>query len=193
MRCTACSPRSSSERCSNGSRTWDAAPSPRPKAVRLDLEGRSIRGVAVSLGGGQAAYTALDSLDPVARGLSDASALKWTHDAKDTEAAVIASGRTVAGVAFDTMLAAHLLDPAGTTFDLSALSQQYLGSDLLAGLEAEAEGDLFGQSWRVVAAEAVAVALLTPALAERIDRAGLRRLLDEVEMPLSTILARMQA
>jgi len=164
-----------------------------PKAIRLDLEGRSTRGIAASLGGGQAAYAALDALDPVVGALSDASAPKWAHDAKDTEAAVIASGRTLAGVAFDTMLAAYLLDPAGTNFGLSALAQQYLGSDLLSGVEGEAEGELFGHSWRVVAAEAAAVALLAPALAERIDRAGLRRLLDEVEMPLSSILARMQA
>jgi DNA polymerase-1 len=166
---------------------------PGPTAVRLDLEGRSIHGIAASRGGGQAAYAALETLEPVADGLSDASAVKWTHDAKDMEAAVMASGRTAAGVAFDTMLAAYLLDPAGTNFQLGVLAQQYLGADPLAGLEGETEGELFGQSWRVVAAEAAAVSLLASPLAERIDRAGLRRLLDEVEMPLSSILARMQA
>ena len=30
-------------------------------------------------------------------------------------------------------------------------------------------------------------------MSERIDKAGLRRLLDEVELPLSSVLARMQA
>jgi DNA polymerase-1 len=44
-----------------------------------------------------------------------------------------------------------------------------------------------------VAAEAAATALLAPLMAERIDRTGLRRLLDEVELPLSSVLARMQA
>ena len=37
------------------------------------------------------------------------------------------------------------------------------------------------------------MALLAPVLAERIERAGLRTLLDEVELPLSSVLARMQA
>jgi DNA polymerase I len=166
---------------------------PAPAAVRLDLAGREIHGVAASRGGGQAAYATLETLEPVADGLSDASAPKWTHDAKDVEAAVIAAGRTIVGVAFDTMLAAYLLDPASTNFQLGILAEQYLGSDPLAGLGGEAEGELFGRSWQVVAAEAAVVALLAPPLAERIDRAGLRRLLDEVEMPLSSILARMQA
>src|SRR4029453_15749220 len=57
----------------------------------------------------------------------------------------------------------------------------------------EAEGQLFGDAWRRTAAEAAAVALLAPVLDERIDKAGLERLLDEVELPLSSVLARMQA
>jgi DNA polymerase-1 len=166
-----------------------------PKALRLDLDGRAVRGVAASLGGGQAAYAPLLSIDALRGPLSDGSIPKWTHDAKDAEAAVLASGADLDGVAFDTMLAAYLLDPADTDFGLPALTGRYLGSDLLGGIEEDAEGDgqLFGGTWRAVAAEAAAVALLAPALSERIDRAGLGRLLEEVELPLSSILARMQA
>jgi DNA polymerase I len=166
-----------------------------PKAVRLDLEGRAVRGLAASLGGGQAAYTTIGSLDPLRGPLFDGAVPKWTHDAKEAEAAILASGADLDGVAFDTMLAAYLLDPAETDFGLPVLTERYLGSDLLGGIEGEGEGEgqLFGGSWRSVAAEAAAVALLTPALSERIDRAGLRRLLEEVELPLSSILARMQA
>ncbi|HEX2267619.1 MAG TPA: DNA polymerase, partial [Actinomycetota bacterium] len=40
---------------------------------------------------------------------------------------------------------------------------------------------------------AAAVGLLAPSLQERVDRAGLGRLLTDVEMPLSAVLARMQA
>jgi DNA polymerase I len=166
-----------------------------PKALRLDLDGRAVRGVAASLGGGQAAYAPLLSVDALRGPLSDGSIPKWTHDAKDAEAAVLASGADLDGVAFDTMLAAYLLDPADTDFGLPALTGRYLGSDLLGGIEEDADGDgqLFGGTWRAVAAEAAAVALLAPALSERIDRAGLGRLLEEVELPLSSILARMQA
>jgi len=164
-----------------------------PKSVRVALEGRAIRGLAVSLGGGQAAFASLGSLGPVAGALADTASPTWAHDAKDVETAVLASGGTLAGVAFDTMLAGYLLDPATANYPLRALCAQYLGSDLLGQEAEEAEGQLFGRSWRTTAAEAAAIALLAPVMAERIEKAGLRALLETVELPLSSVLARMQA
>ena len=61
------------------------------------------------------------------------------------------------------------------------------------GEQAE-EGQLFADaSWRTVAAEAAAIALLAPVMEERIEQQGLRSLLDDVELPLSSVLARMEA
>ena len=164
-----------------------------PKAVRLHLEDREVRGVAVSMGGGQAAYAEAKDLSAFARALADEATSKWMHDAKDVEAAAVAEGLAVGGVATDTMLAAYLLDPAAQSFELGPLTEQYLGVDVPGSVEQEEEGQLFGDAWRRTAAEAAAVALLAPVLDERIDKAGLRRLLDEVELPLSSVLARMQA
>jgi DNA polymerase-1 len=164
-----------------------------PKAVRLHLEDREVRGVAVSMGGGQAAYAEAKDLSAFARALADEATSKWMHDAKDVEAAAVAEGLAVGGVATDTMLAAYLLDPAAQSFELGPLTEQYLGLDVPGSVEQEEEGQLFGDAWRRTAAEAAAVALLAPVLDERIDKAGLRRLLDEVELPLSSVLARMQA
>jgi DNA polymerase-1 len=163
-----------------------------PKAVRLDLQGLGARGIAASVGGGQAAYAALGGLGEVVDVFAG-PAPKWAHDAKDLEAAVLAAGGTMAGLAFDTMLAAYLLDPAAGNYPLPALCQRYLGADLLAAVAEGSEGQLFAESWRLVAAEAAAVALLAPVMAERIDRAGLGDLLETVELPLSSVLARMQA
>ena len=164
-----------------------------PKALRLDLEGREVRGIAVSMGGGQAAYAEVGDLGAFAEALADDAVATWLHDAKDFETAVVAEGRSLAGVRTDTMLSAYLLDPAGSSFELQPLSEQYLGTDVLGSVADEVEGQLFGDAWRRTAAEAAAVALLAPVLDERIDKAGLRRLLDEVELPLSSVLARMQA
>jgi DNA polymerase-1 len=164
-----------------------------PKAVRFAVEERRVRGVAVSVGGGQAAYAAVGGLDGVGDALADAAAPKWTHDVKDMETAVIAEGRPLRGVASDTMLGAYLLDPGATDLGLHALSEQYLGADVLEGAEEEQDGQLFGDAWRGVASEAAAVALLAPVVAERLERARLTSLLREVELPLSTVLAKMQA
>jgi DNA polymerase-1 len=163
-----------------------------PKAVRIDPGGGGIAGVAVSVGGGQAAYAPVKKAAEVAAAL-EGPAPKWTHDAKDTEAAALAAGARLGGIAFDTMLAGYLLDPAAPTFALGALCEVYLGTDVLGPTSEETDGQLFGQGWRTPAAEAAAVALLTPVIAERVDKAGLRRLLDEVELPLSSVLAGMQA
>ena len=162
------------------------------KAIRLDLEGRSIRGVAVSMGGGQAAYAGLEEIGGVAAALADGSP-KWFHDAKDAETAVLAAGGSLGGLAFDTMLAAYLLDPAAPSYELGALSEVHLGSDIPGTVTEAPEGELFGGSWRACAAEAAAIALLAPVVSERLERAGLTRLLSEVELPLSSVLARMQA
>ena len=164
-----------------------------PLALRLEVEARAVRGAAVSAGGGQAAYCELDGIGPIASWLADPSRRKWAYDAKDLETAVLAEGGTLAGVAFDPMLAGYLLDPAAADYPVGGLCERYLGRDLLAGVAPEADGQLFGEAWRLVAAEAAAVALLVPAMEERIDRAGMRRLLEEVELPLSSLLARMQA
>jgi DNA polymerase-1 len=164
-----------------------------PKAIRLDLEGRELRGAAVSVGGGQAAYAAMGDLSAIGDALADPSAPKWAHDAKDVETAVLAEGKSLAGVISDTMLAAYLLDPAAPSFELQPLCEQYLGTDVIGATSEGSEGQLFAESWRSPAAEAAAVALLAPVVTERIERAGLRRLLDEVELPLSSVLARMQA
>jgi DNA polymerase-1 len=163
-----------------------------PKAVRLELDGRATHGVAVSSGGQQAAYAPIRDLGDVAEAIAG-DAPKWVHDAKDAETAALSAGTILGGVSFDTMLAAYLLDPATPSYELRALAEQYLGTDVVGAAGDEAEGQLFGASWRGVAAEAAAIALLAPEMAERMDKAGLRPLLDQVELPLSSVLARMQA
>jgi len=164
-----------------------------PTAIRFDGDTRMVHGIAVSVGGGQAAYAEVKDLSPVADALADRSARKWAHGAKDLETAVLEAGGTLGGIAFDTLLAGYLLDPATANYPLSELCERYLGSNPLASVEKEAEGQLFGATWRAAAAEAAAIALLAPVMQERIDRANLGALLEDVEMPLSSVLARMQA
>ncbi len=167
-----------------------------PLGIRLDIDREGLHGAAVSAGGAQAAYAPLREPGPIAAWLADGGAPKWAHDAKSLEAAALASGTPLEGVTFDTFLAGYLLDPAAAEYPLRALCEQYLGVDVLGTVEQEqeAEGQLFGEEpWRPVAAEAAAVALLAPAMGEQVDRQGLRPLLETVEMPLASVLGRMEA
>jgi DNA polymerase I len=164
---------------------------PGPKAVSLYED---LRGLAVSAGGGQAVFLALEGVPPeVSRWLADHSAPKWVHGAKDFQTVLLRSGRSLEGVVFDTLLGGYLLDPAEASYPLEELGRKYLGLDVLGEIEGDGEGQLFEDPSKRVGGSAAAVGLLAPVLEERIDRAGLRRLLEEVEMPLSAVLARVQA
>ncbi len=163
-----------------------------PLAVAPLLDG-GLRGLAVSPGGGQALFAPLDPVpDAIAAWLADGSRPKWVHDGKELQTALLSGGRALDGVAFDTTLAGYLLDPAEAVYPLAALAERYLGLDL-AQDEPEDAGQLFADPAPRVATEAAAIGLLAPAMAERVERAGLHALLADVELPLSGVLARMQA
>ena len=165
-----------------------------PVGVAIHEDADALVGLAVSAGGAQAAYAALDGPGPVGERLADQATRKWAHDAKALERVMLRAGALLEGVAFDTMLAGYLLEPGTADYPLASLSERYLGTDLFGDEEEEAEGQLFTEDpWRHVASEAAAVALLSPVLEEQIDRQGLRHLLEEVELPLASVLARMEA
>jgi DNA polymerase-1 len=170
----------------------------RPVALALEADGQRLRGVAVSSGGSTAIHVPLEGSIPqgLRRWLADPTRAKWVHDAKEVETAALRLGQRVEGVAFDTMLAGYLLDPAEASYPLGVLSARYLGADLIEGVESPQadEGQLpLDETWRPVAAQAAAIALLAPVMEERADRAGIRALLEDVELPLARVLARMQA
>ncbi|HEX6400499.1 MAG TPA: DNA polymerase I [Actinomycetota bacterium] len=165
-----------------------------PIALAAREEGGALAGLAVSAGGAQAAYASVEGFDAVRERLGDPGVAKWAHDAKALERIALRADGVLAGVAFDTMLAAYLLEPGASDYPLSFLAERHLRTDLLGGGEEAEEGQLFAEDpWKEVATEAAAVALLAPVLEEQIDRQGLRRLLEEVELPLASVLARMEA
>jgi DNA polymerase-1 len=165
-----------------------------PRAVAGALDGQRLEGLAVSPGGGQAAFAAFEALPAgLAAWLADPAAPKWLHDAKDLHTALLVEGGDLGRVAFDTNLAAFLLDPAEANYPLDELCRRYLGVDVLGELQPEEQGQLFADPAPRVGGSAAAIGLLSPELSERIDRAGLRPLLDDVELPLTGVLARMQA
>jgi DNA polymerase-1 len=164
-------------------------------AVALRVDDGVIRGAAVSAGGAQASYAPLEATGPVHEALADPAVDKHVHDAKAVERALTALNGGLDGVTFDSLVAGYLLDPSTTQYSLGALCERYLGTDLLAGIDdGEDAGQLFAEDpWRRTAGEAAAVGLLVPVMAEQIDKQGLRSLLDDVELPLSSVLARMEA
>ncbi len=104
-------------------------------------------------------------------------------------------GWSVAGVTMDTALAAYLVKPGRRTFALDALSLEYLGRELAPA--AAADGQLaFGAEDAAerdaLMLQARAVLDLGEAFAARLEEVGATRLLHEVELPTSELLARME-
>ena len=166
----------------------------KPIAIALELDEGIVTGLAVSMGGARAVYARSKGLEPAGARLGEPGAGLWAHDSKAFERAAIREGIPVTTVRFDTSLAGYLLDPGSGEYGLGDLCERYLGSDVLGAVELPEEGQLFSDSpWKAIAAEAAAIALLAPTMEERIDRQGLRHLLETVELPLSSVLARMEA
>jgi DNA polymerase I len=165
-------------------------------SVIVRTDDGEIRGAAVSAGGAQASYADVVDAGALLEQLGEPVIAKQTHDAKALGRTVTSAGGALDGVVFDTLIGGYLLDPGTTAYSLDKLTERYLGTDLLAGLDDAEEdaGQLFADDpWRHTAAEAAAVGLLAPVMAEQIDKHGLRSLLMDVELPLSSVLARMEA
>ncbi|HXV35707.1 MAG TPA: DNA polymerase I [Myxococcota bacterium] len=177
--------------------------------ARAPLAG-GVAGVAIGLGASRAAYLAIGSADgeiplelaaerlrPLFQG---ASPRAWIAcDAKLLQIAFGEVGLELPAPAFDAGIAAQLLDPAGANA-FSAIASRELGRRVasweeLAGRGAKARPahELATEELALWAGEQLRALLdLHPLLSDRLKRDGLSALCDDVELPLTGVLARMQ-
>ncbi len=166
-------------------------------------------GLAFALSGEGAAYVACGpgglAFDEVARGLEPllgaaGGSVAWGgRDAKGAQLLFAEHGVELAVPGFDVELAGQLLDSSGSS-TLVALAAQYQGLRVrpfeeLAGRGARATraADLPAEDLAAWAGETVrAVAALRAPLERRLDEDGLAPLFEEVELPLTRVLARME-
>jgi DNA polymerase-1 len=98
-------------------------------------------------------------------------------------------------LALDTMIAAYLLEPGEGRYALEELLERHTGVRLpLEGAAADGRLDLGGGTppSRITARRALAVHRLVDPLTAALDAQGMRRLNDEVEVPLVRVLAKME-
>jgi DNA polymerase-1 len=104
--------------------------------------------------------------------LADGSAPKAVHNSKLLQLLLRKKGLPLEGVTEDTMLFSYLLDPLASSHALPDLVLRRVGQ-AMSGSSAEA-------AWRTRELAAI--------LAPEIEREGLRKLYDEIELPLSSVL-----
>ncbi|MCC6436641.1 MAG: DNA polymerase I [Acidimicrobiales bacterium] len=123
------------------------------------------------------------------------------HGFKPAMRALLSRGIDVATLALDTRIAAYLLDPAEARYLLGELLDRYANVELASGdsAPAAAQGqldfDASGQDFDPAVApcrDALGTARLVDPLLAALDAQQLRRLNDDVEVPLVRVLARME-
>ncbi len=118
------------------------------------------------------------------------------HDAKPTYVELLEAGLAAHGVLFDTSIAAYLLDPTASAYDLERVALSYLNRELpKVDLTAEdAFSPLGGRDSALAAmtANVEAVADIYAEASARLEEQGMHKLFFEMEMPLMTVLAEMQ-
>jgi DNA polymerase I len=176
-----------------------------PEAMRASAVGIAIgtapgeaHYVPLSHEGAQsAADTPLKTLAPL---LADPAVPKHGHDLKSALILLSRCGAPLRGLGCDTMVASYLLNPAKHSFELADVVLDHLGRrtpsarDLVgsgakavpfASIPVEKAADYAGR-------RAGAMMSLVPDLTSKIAAAGMKELLDDVEMPLVSVLAAME-
>jgi DNA polymerase I len=130
--------------------------------------------------------------------LADPAAPKAAHDAKPLLHALRARGVRLAGLTSDTALAAYLVRPGQRSFDLADLVLRYLRRELRVEPGEVAQPSLFEDEDTAARVtdeilRARAVAELADALDAELDQIAGRSLLADLELPLLTVLADLEA
>lgn len=160
----------------------------------------SVAEVALAASGGAAAWFDPSELDEAderawAAWLADAERPKVLHNAKGAMRVFAEHGWSVAGVGMDTALAAYLVKPGRRSFDLDALSLEYLGRELAPAAAADGQlafGADDGAEAEALMIQARAVLDLGTAFEGRLEEVGAADLLRDMELPTSALLARME-
>lgn len=162
----------------------------KPLGVRVETAGGAVTGIGL-------ASESESAFVPWASGRLDYAALeawlasdapKHFHESKRELKLLRRSGLDVAGIAFDTSLAAWLLKPGGKSSDLAAQVYEFLGETLPQSDPNQLVPDTEAVS---PATEAWYVLRVADYLADKLET-GSRRVLDEIELPLVPVLADME-
>ncbi|HJQ00683.1 MAG TPA: DNA polymerase I [Jatrophihabitans sp.] len=166
----------------------------------------SLNSVTIAAGDGESAWIDIDGLTEsddraLAGWLADETMPKAAHDVKGPLLALGQHGWRLAGLTSDTQLAAYLVQPGQRTFELSDLALRYLKRELRDERAPDSgqltlDGGLDESDDARAEAEAVrasAVRDLADALDVELAGRGGTRLLTELELPLTFVLAEIEA
>lgn len=151
----------------------------------------------IRIGAGISEELFLQQFGPV---LAEKAVKLYGHDLKSLIVYLKWKGIAFAGMAFDTMIGAYILNASQDTYTVSELSQEYLGYLFESVEELTGKGRNFtpfsGITAERLSNAAVrhsrAILELTDAIKELIGKNGQERLYYDIELPLAEVLADME-
>src|SRR6185503_13283324 len=153
------------------------------------------RGIAFSPKAGESAFVDLENfeegrdaaINQLRELLTNGLAEKSVHDLKRMTALLAPFGIEASGVSDDTLIAAYMLDPSRSKYELNDLARELIGIE---------GGGPPHAGWSETAWQAAEVADLTaqvtPVLRGRIEEKDLDSIYCEIELPLAPLLYRME-
>jgi len=147
---------------------------------------------------------ASEALAPLRALLADPTVHKAGHDIKAAWVAFARAGVPFAGVTYDSMVASFVLDPGNRSHAINDLAREHLSVELPTTAQLLGKGKGGGtertfaqvppaEAARVSAAQAEMVLRLEETFRADIEAHHLKRLLDEIEIPLIPVLVDMEA
>ncbi len=182
----------------------DHAAKERIVGLHLVLEGSGVsaevRGLALATPDGTTVFSS-KLFGPLKDILTDRNITKAVHDLKPALLALHRLESERVAPAFDTMIAAYLLNPNRRGHALDSVALEVLGYQLGTGQAEQPKAepaDLFGSADTAAsvvpaAAEAAAATVkLMPILKDRLEEQGSLHLFNDIEMPLVPVLAEIE-
>jgi DNA polymerase-1 len=177
---------------------WHLARHPLPPTDTLVIQAvGDLWGVMVQSEPGEALAVPLDAIDLVRAVVADEAVAKMVHDGKALIRILLAHGIVLGGLAFDSALAAYILNPATREYGLNEVAARYLKVevDSVDAGEASPQGmldfsegpDLAGAARRLEA-----VGRLSRRLRDELAARDELELFQRFELPLVPVLARME-
>jgi len=174
---------------------------------KVDSFSNKLVGMALSWGSENTYYVHLcgsihedEFLSEMKNILEDAAISKYGHDIKNLITYLRTKGIRLNGLAFDSMIAAYIIDPSRSTYTVSQLANEYLNMDLEAIEHLSGKGKNFVPFGQIpveklsdtAGLHAVAVFNLKEKLDSILEANGQKKLYYEIELPLIEVLSEME-
>ena len=130
-------------------------------------------------------------LSAFAKVLENPKIKKVGHDLKICYGVLKSRGIEIAGLVFDTMIGAYVLNPTRASYKLTDLALEQLGLEL-PQIDPKARNVESTSSEIVLCAETETAYRLAPVLKARLEQDKLTDLFNQIEMPLVSVLAEME-